>query len=1043
MNNTNQNNEAVSQDESASIQEKIQPLLYKLRPYQQVMRRFKDRAQAGYKGLRIVIALAVAFGMTGLPQAMASELALTQDPLGTLQPTTTADAPADTTTQTTTAAKTVSNADSFLQASPLSSPTVQAETTGRTLYVATTGSDTNAGDQNNPYKSLQKAISSLQAGDTLVIKAGTYQESADITVSGTADAYITIRGEDGVVIDGDPLNDYEPIFDTKGSDYIRFENLTVKNARDAVEVSPGSQFIVIDGLNTDHNHFAVKVNSATNVTIRNVVATNSRNGFRVENNGGTVPSNILFENIKSTGAKDIYTGYESVYRNGDGFILEAGNNITLRNIESYDNWDGGFDIKANNVLVENVKVWGNKNNFKIWGTSIVVKNALIRNARYLAEDPIAGEGNGVNARRGSVTFINSTFVDNDVFDIKADNDGGASKVTLENCVIARKKTTGEMYTNLGGTLVDSNNTFYWQGHSNPGFTINGTSQWANPGFVDWDGKDFHLTGSSPALEAGSNGFPISSTDLDGNARVVGSLVDAGAYEYGSTTTVTPVTMVGLASGATVNGTINVGPDLTQHKGVTKVVYALDGSASGTSTVSPFYWGGTAGTGSTGFDTTKIANGAHALLVTLTDSQGTRTKTINFSVNNTTNPPPSGDVAGLTNGQTVSGTILVNPNLVKHPDVRKVAYYLNGAQSGKVYTSPFYWGGISGTGATGFDTTKIPNGDHMLSVTYTDSTGDHTVQVAFKVLNGVTPPPGPDFSGVSNGATVTGTVNIGPNLTTYPNVTKAVYTLNGAASGTSTVSPFYWGGTTGTGAAGFDTTKIPNGTYTLQAVLTTGTTTKTVQTQFTVNNTVTPPPTTDFVGVTDGQSVTGTVNIGPNLTKLTGVSKVAYYLNGAKSGKVYSSPFLWGGLSGTGTGGFDTTKIANGTYSLAMTYTQNGVDKTTTITFKVANGTTPAPTPTPTTTGDFTGVTAGGTVSGVSSIGPNLTKYPTARKVAYYLNGAQSGKVYTSPFLWGGLAGTGVSGLDTTKLANGTYTLSMILTDATGDHNVSVQFTIAN
>ena len=64
---------------------------------------------------------------------------------------------------------------------------------GRTIYVATTGSDvTGDGSQANPYATIQKAVDQSGAGDTIYVAAGTY--TGTINIEGRSD--ITVIGED-------------------------------------------------------------------------------------------------------------------------------------------------------------------------------------------------------------------------------------------------------------------------------------------------------------------------------------------------------------------------------------------------------------------------------------------------------------------------------------------------------------------------------------------------------------------------------------------------------------------------------------------------------------------------------------------------------------------------------------------------------------------------------------------------------------------------------------------------------------------------------
>ncbi len=66
---------------------------------------------------------------------------------------------------------------------------------GATYYVATTGSDANPGSSASPWLTIGKATSAAVAGDTVVVKAGTYQEQVFSRVNGSAGSSITFTGE--------------------------------------------------------------------------------------------------------------------------------------------------------------------------------------------------------------------------------------------------------------------------------------------------------------------------------------------------------------------------------------------------------------------------------------------------------------------------------------------------------------------------------------------------------------------------------------------------------------------------------------------------------------------------------------------------------------------------------------------------------------------------------------------------------------------------------------------------------------------------------
>ena len=91
------------------------------------------------------------------------------------------------------------------------------------LYVSTTGSDSNSGTSGSPVKSINKAAQLAQAGDTVLVGAGTYNGTVSISKNGTASGQITFKPADGahVVIDGSQTGAGTDLVTITG-DYITF-----------------------------------------------------------------------------------------------------------------------------------------------------------------------------------------------------------------------------------------------------------------------------------------------------------------------------------------------------------------------------------------------------------------------------------------------------------------------------------------------------------------------------------------------------------------------------------------------------------------------------------------------------------------------------------------------------------------------------------------------------------------------------------------------------------------------------------------------------
>jgi hypothetical protein len=101
-----------------------------------------------------------------------------------------------------------------------------------TYYVSALGSDSNSGTLSQPWKTIQKGVSGLVAGDTLYVRGGTYAETITINVSGSSTAPIVISsypGENAIInSSGMNLASNSVMANIHGS-YITFENFEVIN----------------------------------------------------------------------------------------------------------------------------------------------------------------------------------------------------------------------------------------------------------------------------------------------------------------------------------------------------------------------------------------------------------------------------------------------------------------------------------------------------------------------------------------------------------------------------------------------------------------------------------------------------------------------------------------------------------------------------------------------------------------------------------------------------------------------------------------------
>ena len=439
-----------------------------------------------------------------------------------------------------------------------------AAATGKTIVVAKSG---------GAYATIQAGLNAAQPGDTVEVRAGTYNERVTFPRSGTAGKYITLRGDPGAIVDGtglfDKLTGICGLVYIENRSFVKVVGLTVENA----VRSSGMIFQAGIWVRGAGSFIEIRDNTVSNIV--NATSGSGCHGIAVYGTNATTPlSNVTVDGNEVTRCK---TGWsESMVLNGNvehfvvshnkvhdndnigidfiGFegecptpaLDQARNGVctdnVVYNITSYGNPAYGKDRSADGLYVDG-------------GKNIVIERNRVDHcdiAIELASEHQGKSTSGITVRNNFVSrsfqgnlemggyaadkgkAVDCVLVNNTTYQGKGGEivvQNNCHRITIKNNILVRTDASVGYIVQWGTNNTDmtvDNNLYFGGSTRSPGAWPDSAALFADPQLVN-PPLDLHIAATSPAIDRGVS-VNAGALDIDGQPRVQGPAIDLGADE---------------------------------------------------------------------------------------------------------------------------------------------------------------------------------------------------------------------------------------------------------------------------------------------------------------------------------------------------------------------------------------------------------------------------------------------------------------------------------------------------------------------------------
>ncbi len=257
---------------------------------------------------------------------------------------------------------------------------------GATFHVATTGSDSAAGTEAAPWRTVQKALGVLRAGETVMVHGGVYSQNLTLSRAGTAAAPITVRnapGEAAVLRPASGSGDDIPLQIGNGAAFVRFYGLTFERATGS---STANVYAWGNAHDVEISGCEIRDSQRQGFFSEKTVSRIHIIGCTFRGNGGSGPvqqdHNVYVQGSHNAVLGNLLTGAVNgfgvqVYPSSDHALI-AGNTITGNFRDGIVIGGGGGDTTSDSLVVNNVITSSRSAISTFWGGSVGTGN-IVRN----------------------------------------------------------------------------------------------------------------------------------------------------------------------------------------------------------------------------------------------------------------------------------------------------------------------------------------------------------------------------------------------------------------------------------------------------------------------------------------------------------------------------------------------------------------------------------------------------------------------------------------------------------------------------------------